>query len=702
MHAEAGRFGQVHEEQRSIDAMYARLDADTSARLAAQERAMAAPVGEPSDLHARDRKVARLTDDVRRLRGAEHSLCFGRIDLSDHGESWHIGRIGLRAESGEPLLIDWRAEAARPFYAATMASPMGVRRRRHLRLDGRQVVDITDEILDGTSPTPADLVGDGPLVSALSAARTGRMNEAAATLQAEQDEIVRSPHRGVVVVDGGPGTGKTIVALHRAAYVLYAFPSVADRGVLVFGPNRRFLTYISEVLPSLGENDVRLATLPDVVGAEATRTEPDRVARLKGRAACAEGLARWVQRHEPHGVPLELTATGETVVLDPAVVDAACRRALEGGVGHNRARALFTELVVDDLVNELEHRTAKEVSDFEEELEALLGIDLDRFAGRGRRSAGTGETDATGDDLDIDWDAIREQLLEDPGVDRAITRVWPRLRADDAVRGYLSDRDALALALPDAPGEDVALLSAGDHDGWSAADLALLDEAAALVDGLPEATYGHVVVDEAQQLSEMQWRVLMRRCPGRSMTIVGDLAQAGPTTTIRTWDALTPFVGDRFVHHRLTVNYRTTAEILQSTAPLLARIAPDQHLSRSLRHGERPRVVAVTEESLGSRLGELIAEIAQAHPGELVGVVATTARCPVLETVTRAPDATVVAAPDARGLEFDTVIVVDPAGIEDAGEAGPRDLYVAQTRATKRLVLLELGPGATDGGATTR
>jgi DNA helicase IV len=517
------------------------------------------------------------------------------------------------------------------------------------------------------------------------------MHEAAATLQAEQDAIVRSPHRGVMVVDGGPGTGKTIVALHRAAYVLYTFPSIADRGVLVCGPNRRFLTYISDVLPSLGENDVQLATMADLVGAEATRSEPDRVARIKGRAALAEGMSRWVQRHQPHGVPLRLSTADETVVLDPPLVDAARRRALEGGIGHNRARELFTEYVVGDLVNELEQRTAKEVSDFEEELEALLGINFDRLGPRDPHHVGSGETENSAGNLDIDWDSVREGLLEDPAIDRAITRVWPRLRVDDAVRGFLNDRDALSDALADVPEADIALLSARDHEGWSSADLALLDEARTLIDGLPETIYGHIVVDEAQQLSEMQWRVLMRRCPNRSMTIVGDLAQAGPGTTIRTWDeALSPFVGDRFAHHRLTVNYRSTTEILQATEPLLARIAPDQQLSRSIRRGERPRILTAPEERIGSQLSELIAQTAEQHPGELIGVVATTGRSLTLGSQIRETDATIVAAPDARGLEFDTVIIVDPAGIQAAGEAGLRDLYVAQTRATKRLLSLQL------------
>ncbi|GAB3798776.1 RNA polymerase recycling motor ATPase HelR [Humibacter antri] len=689
MNEQTARASQIKHEQDSLDATYRRLDAEVSLKLSARDRALRSPIDDPTDRFAKDAEVAQLTDDIRRLRAAEHSLCFGRIDEFDRGRSLRIGRIGLRTEAGELLLIDWRAEAARPFYSATMASPMGVRRRRHLRLDRRVVVDISDEILDGTSPTSEDLVGDDPLISALSTARTGRMHEAAATLQAEQDEIVRSPYRGVMVVDGGPGTGKTIVALHRAAYVLYAFPSIADRGVLVFGPNRRFLDYISNVLPSLGENDVRLSTQSDVVGSEARRDEPDSVARIKGRAVLAEGLLRRVQQHQPHGVPLEFETADGAVVLEPTVVDAARRRALQGEVGHNRARERFTEYIVDELVNELERRTTKDLSDFEEELEALLGVDLDRLTSFEHPDEAPGEAESTGSALEIDWESIRDDLLGDPAIDRAISRVWPRLDAEHVVRAFLADLDMLAALLPDAAETDLALLSC-DGEGWSDGDLALVDEARAIVDGLPDTMYGHIVVDEAQQLTEMQWRMLMRRSPGRSMTIVGDLAQSGPTTTIGTWaQALNPFVGERFVHHRLTVNYRTTSEILKASEPLLAVIAPDQQLSRSIRHGEEPSTITVSEEAVIARLNELIDAIVQEYPGELIGVVASTERSLALVAETRLAEAVVIAAPEARGLEFDTVIIVDAAGVRAAGDAGLRDLYVAQTRATKRLLIVQ-------------
>lgn len=680
--------GQVEQEQHLIDLMYARLDVELTSSAVMQDQMMTSPVEGAEARYARDVEVSRLAGVMRRLRSAEHSLCFGRIDGVDGDSALHVGRIGLRSEAGEILLVDWRAEAARPFYAATPAVSLGVRRRRHLRIDDRSVVEITDEILDGSAPTDADIVGDGPLVSALNGARTGRMREAAATLQEEQDEIVRSEHRGIMVVDGGPGTGKTIVALHRAAYVLYAFPTIAERGVLVFGPNQRFLTYISHVLPSLGENDVELATTPDLVGVSALRTESETIARIKGRGRFAEVLARWVRARQPQALPLRLTTAHGTSLIDASRVDAARRSALQGDPGHNRARELFLEQIVDDVVSDLEVETAKEDADFEGELRDLLGIDLDRlFAGDDGHSRPDGGATAGG--MGIDWDRIRDELLDDAAIDRAVGEVWPRLHAEDVVRGALSDATALAQVLPELADEDVASMAVAGRNAWSSADLALLDEARALVDGPPDRSFGHIVVDEAQLLSEMEYRMLMRRCPNRSMTIVGDLAQAGPTTTVDSWaGALEPFVGDRWVHHSLTINYRTTAEILEASEPVLARIAPTQRLSGSLRHGEHPTVVTCAEGEVRSTLDRLLARLREERPDELIGVVAATGRAADLGARDLGSGVVVVAAPDARGLEFDTVVIVVPAEIEHAGAAGLRDLYVAQTRATKRLITL--------------
>lgn len=689
---------QIAEEQQAVDTMYTRLDTETMTGLRAREEALSSPIDGPEDRVARDADLSRLDKAIRRLRKAEHALCFGRIDGTTGGAPLYIGRIGLLSDSHRTLLVDWRADAARPFYAATAASPLGVRRRRHLRLRDREVVELTDEILDGTAPIDTDVVGDSPLVSALSGARTGRMREAMATLQAEQDEIVRSEHRGIMVVDGGPGTGKTIVALHRAAYVLYAFPAIADRGVLVFGPNRRFLTYISDVLPSLGENDVALRTTTDLVDFTVTRTETDPIALAKGCKHFAELLAGRVETSQPRGIPLRLRTGYGAVVLDPARVDAARRSALQGGVGHNRARQAFLEQIVDEAVTELEAQTAQEISDFEDEIRNVLGIDLDRmFAGEARPSAY--DDDGSGE-LEIDWDRIHDDLLDDAEITRAIDEVWPFLTAEGVVRDVLTDAVSLTRHFPRYTDKDVASIVDCARQGWSMADLALLDEARTLVDGPPESVYGHIVVDEAQQLSQMQWRMLMRRCPNHSMTIVGDLAQSGPTTTISSWgEALHPFVDDRFVHHTLTINYRTTAEILETTAPVLARIAPTQRLSRSIRHGEHPTTGIVANDAVDSEVDELLAAIRAAHPGELIGIITTARRASCFDAGALGDDVMVVPAADARGLEFDTVIVLGANEIRGADHSGLRDLYVAQTRATKRLVMLDIGGPVPDDGA---
>lgn len=697
-HGSAARVEQLVGEQRSIDLMYATLDAEKRRIAAGRAATLALPVHGPEARQARDAELSRSGAALTRLQHAEDGLCFGRIDRAG-GESLHVGRIGLRSESGEVLLVDWRAEAARPFYTATMVSSSGVRRRRHLRVRDRQVVDISDEILDGTPSTTADVVGDGPLVAALTGARTGRMREAAATLQREQDEIVRSAHRGITVVDGGPGTGKTIVALHRAAYVLYAFPAIAERGVLVFGPNRSFLTYIADVLPSLGENEVELATAPDLAGIEPTRPEPDAITRAKGRAAVAEELARRVQERQPQGVSLEISTAYGIIVLDAARVDAARRSALQGGTGHNRARAVFLELVVEDVVDELERQTAREMFEFEDELREA-GIDLDRMFSRHADDDGI---DAGIDALDIDWDGVRDALRDDIGIDRIVGEVWPRLHPEEILRELMADTAALNRVMIDLSSEQIAQLVSGET-GWGRADVALLDEARALVEGLPETTYGHIVVDEAQQLTEMEWRMLMRRCPGRSMTIVGDLAQAGPETTIGTWeDALSPFAADRFVHHTLTVNYRTTAEILEQTETILGRIAPAQRLSRSIRRGERPTDALIADADVGGAVDDLVARLRSEHPEEMIAVIASARRARTIRRRPSADGVTVVAAPDARGLEFDTVIIVDPDEIEAASTAGLRDLYVAKTRATKRLFTFSIASsGTTPSDAFTR
>ncbi|GGV09969.1 hypothetical protein GCM10010260_55630 [Streptomyces filipinensis] len=662
-------------------------------------RVLASPPDGAGEAYEREVVAGRLAGEVRRLRGAEEGLVFGRIDLAD-GTVLRIGRLGLHRDSDElPLLVDWRAEAARPFYEATPVHPMGLRRRRHLRLTGRTVVGVSDELLDGSAPSGQDVVGDGPLMATLQERRTGRMGAAVATLQAEQDAIVRSPHRGVTVVQGGPGTGKTVVALHRAAYVLYAFPKAAERGVLVLGPNARFLDYICQVLPSLGENDVVLATCEELAGVVPGAADPFEVARLKGSAALADALAAVVRSRQAPGDDFEVRVGQEWIRLQDGEVAQARESAQTSGLAHNRARRLFKELLVDALIRELVRTGSEALERIDAQVAHLTGLDLDKAAAADLRRLGFDDAPATGTD-EFDADAVRADLLDDASLDQAVEDLWPRLTPGDVVDTLLTDTDAPAVYLRQFTDDQRALLRRTPGAPWTDADVPLLDEAASLVDGPPERVFGHVVVDEAQELTVMQWRMVVRRCPGRSMTLVGDFAQAGPATVARDWnEALGPHLGRRFDLRTLTVSYRTTQEILATTEDLLARIAPGRPPIRSIRRGELPRTLAAAPESLVTALVRELREQGAAYPGELVGVVCADGRAEQLAAAGIEQHARLVPASQARGLEFDAVVVLDPDGITAARPGGERDLYVALTRATKRLCTITVPPSSIAGSA---
>ncbi|MFB7470077.1 HelD family protein [Kitasatospora sp. NPDC056184] len=717
--AEENVVRQVRLERAEVAAVVALFDdrlADTRAQLAVTLATRADGAGEA---YERQSAAERLAREVRRLEGAEGGLVFGRIDLAD-GTALRIGRLGLQRDEDElPALVDWRADAARAFYEATPVHPMGLRRRRHLRLAQRAVVGVSDELLDGSEPTAEDVVGDGPLSAALQERRTGRMGTAVATLQTEQDAIVRSPHRGVTVVQGGPGTGKTVVALHRAAYVLYAFPKAAEQGVLVLGPNARFLDYISQVLPSLGENDVVLATCAELAGGlagaapaaaaptgavlvgtdlveavPAEAVEDLRAARLKGDAAMAGALAAVVRARQAPDGGLEVRVGQDDVRLDAGEVARVRDAARGGGLAHHRARRLFKELLVDSVTAALARGAAETLERIDAEVASLTGIDLDRVAAADLRRLGHDPGPAD-EGPGFDVDAMRAELLGDDHVERAVERLWPRLTPGAVVDALLGDPGALAAHLPEFTAEERALLLRAPGAPWTGADLPLLDEAAALLDGPPKRSFGHVVVDEAQEFTALQWRMVLRRCPGRSMTLVGDFAQAGPATTARGWqEALAPHLGARFDLRTLTVSYRTTEAILATTRELLARIAPDQPPVGSIRHGERPRTLGASPAVLTGVLGAELRAQEAAHPGELIGVVCPDAAVAELAAALAAAGAAertrLVPASEARGLEFDTAVVVDPDGITAARPGGERDLYVALTRATKRLCTIVL------------
>nr|WP_026875977.1 AAA family ATPase [Jiangella gansuensis] len=729
------------EEQPYISRLYERLD-ELRARLA--ER-LATLYRERGGTHQavwdREAFVARDLERLERLGSVDRGLCFGRLDFRD-GPTSYIGRIGLSDDEYEQLLIDWRAPAAEPFYRATAADHGDVVRRRHIQTKLRTVLSVDDEVFD-LDAMPAGgqgtLRGEAALLASLTAHRTGRMSDIVATIQAEQDRIIRSPLAGVLVVQGGPGTGKTVAALHRAAYLLYTHRDrLSSNGVLVVGPNRTFLHYIDQVLPSLGETGVVLSTVGELVpGVEADgEGEPDAVAVVKGDPRMAEVIAAAVRdRQRLLDGPVELKVDRLELTLEPPAVRAARTRARRSRRPHNIARSVF----VRELLNHLATEQAR-----------LLGDSLD----------------------DDDLAEIRRDLADEPAIAALLDELWPALTPQRLLADLFGSQrrlDAAAGALTDA--ERALLLRTEDRDGaaWTTADVPLLDEAAELlgeVDDPDEAarlarlreeaevqyarelldeldldvpvdpevvaaryrsgearrsvaeragadrtwSYGHVIVDEAQELSPMAWRMVMRRAPGRSMTVVGDIAQTGAAAGARSWaDVLEPHVPGRWRQETLTVNYRTPSEVMDLAASVLASIAPDLHPPTSVRStGERPRSVRVGADDLLPRLADLArAEIDAIGPGR-VAVIVPAARLDTVhagladalpDAVSQATSADALDAPvtvltvsQAKGLEFDVVVVVEPAELLVESARGATDLYVAVTRPTQRLILVHTAP----------
>ncbi|WP_019932137.1 RNA polymerase recycling motor ATPase HelR [Nocardia sp. BMG111209] len=698
--------------------LYTRLDAE---RAGANHRYRAALRANDGSLVDRDAEVRALAREVKRLDVADNGLCFGRLDtVAD--EPSYIGRIGLfdAANEFEPLLLDWRAPAARPFYVATAASPEGMRRRRQFHSRGRRVVDFTDEVFG--RPGDSDR-GDAALLAAVNAPRGEGMRDIVATIQAEQDEIIRLEHPGVLVIEGGPGTGKTVVALHRVAYLLYTQRERMERdGVLVVGPNPAFLHHIGRVLPSLGESNVVFATTGDLVpGLHVTAEDTPEAARLKGSLRILDVLAAAVadrQRLPEQPVTIELSDIPARI--DAAVAQWAREEARASGLPHNEARAVFGDIIAYVLTE----RTIARV-------------------GRGW---------LTRDDRE-DWERLRADLRAELDGNEAYAAVldelWPILTPQALLAELLCSPARLQAA-----GADPALLRA-TGDAWTVSDVPLLDElvdllgpdkpadrsaelqqraeaayAAGVLDlmvtredsmddedhlfatdllyaeDLAERflerdtrelaeraaadrdwTYRHIVVDEAQELSEMDWRVLMRRCPNHSFTVVGDLAQRRSPAGATSWDSmLAPYVPGRWVYRALTVNYRTPAEIMAVAASVLAEFAPAIRPPDSVRAcGVRPWARRVSDDELPSAIEEFVRDEADREGTCLVigppGVPGT------------------VPASQTKGLEFDAVLVVDPDRILADGPRGAAELYVALTRATQRLGVLHRGalPAALTG-----
>ncbi|WP_299534875.1 ATP-binding domain-containing protein [uncultured Streptomyces sp.] len=731
----------MRSEQEFVDRVHDRVDVLRGAAAQRVEEALA-PVGTGRQARLeREVLVAERSGLLAALNAVDGSLCFGRIDLSD-GATHHIGRIGIREEEAgsAPLLIDWRAPVARPFYLATGHTPMGLRRRRHITTEGRTVTALHDETLDLDEDHTGfeDPNGDTVLLAALNTARTGRMSDIVRTIQAEQDRLIRAPHGGVLVIEGGPGTGKTAVALHRAAYLLYEQRELlAKRAVLIVGPDPAFLRYIGEVLPALGETGVLLATQADLFpGVRATGVDTPHVAGVKGSTAMAEALALAVQdrqRLPEPGAPVVVRHDDGDLLLDWEIAYEARQAARETRLPHNLARPHFAFRIIDALTAQLAER-----------------IGADPYGG----------PNFLGPD---DLAQLGKGVAVSEEVHAAIDELWPLLTPEDFLADYLADPRYV-------PDEDAhALRRAPDAQGWTVADVPLLDEAAELLGADDSAAraaaeaerqeriayaqgvldlsrgsetyefedeedsevlaahdlidaermadrqeeddhrsaaeraaadrtwaFGHIIVDEAQELSPMMWRLLMRRSPTRSMTLVGDPAQTSTGAGAGSWRTLLePYVGGRFEHVRLKVNYRTPAEVMELAAKVVRAGDPSFEPPGSVRStGERPWTRRAGAEGLSGAVARAVEEL---KPGKgRLAVIAP--RALHEEVASEAAGITAGEDPDlsrpvvlldphqAKGLEFDHVLVVEPALF------GTSDLYVALTRATQRLGIVHREP----------
>ena len=804
-----GAHPELEAEQAHIDRAYERLDqlrADAEGLLRSvldQGRGGTHQFREERDVIVRT-SLARLDQ----LDIGEQALCFGRIDRradDDTVESFHIGRLGISGDDVDPLVVDWRAPVAEPFYRATGRQPMDLVLRRHLAAHGRTIVGIEDErfgrrpLTDdpddagaagadggpGSVEDEADLElgGPGALLAALEGARTGYMRDIISTIQREQDEIIRAPLPGVLVVQGGPGTGKTAVALHRAAYLLYTHRFPLERqGVLVIGPNPLFLRYIEHVLPSLGESGVTLSTITGIVhGIQQRAGEDPAVARLKGEARMADLVAHAVRtRQRPLRHPVDLPYGSTTLRLTPDASASAIAAARRRPGTHNARRRFVEQLVVRRLADDYQRtmRIRRGEDDAGPEPSSSwspgpfgpppttlfdpdappaanggdgaegrpMGSGTANGHGRhdepGRAGNGHGEADSLGPDNlgpdSLDPDELPEEPVFDlaefsrqirllPALADALDRMWPRLSAEELLHDLFGSPPLLALAARGvlSPAEQTILLrdrsTAMADIPWTAADLALIDEARVLLGKRrarsgagsdPEdgpRTYGQIVVDEAQDLSPMQLRMVARRSLSGSVTVVGDIGQATGPWAPSSWDEVTAHLpGDRPPRLvELTVSYRTPAEVVEVASRVLAEAAPALRPPRPVRRsGHEPRFVDAGPGALAAAVVEAAAEaVAEVTPGtaavlapaSLVGELALALDEAGFHAIDPRRDGlgsplSLLPVDMANGLEFDAVVVVEPSAIADESPQGLRALYVALTRPTQRLVVVNERP----------
>ena len=672
--------------------------ASLSGRLDAERRA---PGGIGQEAMDRDMEIHRLTARLRVLRRFGLDLCLGRIVGADNPEPVYVGRLGLTDSTGRRLLLDWRSPAAEPFFGATHANPMGLASRRRYRWTRGRISDYWDEVF-----TPEGFEGHAALddqsafIASLGGSRSGRMRDVLGTIQADQDAIIRAGSRGALVVNGGPGTGKTVVALHRSAYLLYSDPRLGHRrgGVLFVGPHQPYLAYVADVLPSLGEEGVQTCTLRDLVpegAAAATETDPD-VARLKSSADLVQAIETAVRFYEkPPAEPMTVETHWSDIRLS-AGDWAEAFQAAEPGTPHNEARDQIWE--------------------------ELLTILVDKAGG------------------DAPADLLRKSLLSSRELHTALNRAWPLLWAADLVGDLWSVPAYLRMCAPWLSPGEVQQLQREDAQAWTVSDLPLLDAArqrlgdpeaarrkrrhdavvaaereqmTRVVDNLIEAAddeygvglvtmlrgedfqdalvneaalpgtdpdllagpFAHVVVDEAQELTDAEWQMLLLRCPSRSFTIVGDRAQARHGFT-ESWRERLERIGlDQVSLAALSINYRTPEEVMAEAEPVIRTVLPDANVPTSIRSTGVP-VVHGSASELGSVLGTWLA----AHADGIACVIGG----PAVRATSRARSLT----PElSKGLEFDLVVLVNPEAF-GGGIEGAVNRYVAMTRATQQLVIL--------------
>jgi DNA helicase IV len=712
------RQAEIAGEQRYVDRVYIRL-AELRRSVAEVERAgySLARVGNFGAYVERDAMVYHAARRRHALDAEYEGLVFGRLDLGPEGDKQpehspaepavpsgevrYIGRLGLRDEAHESLLVDWRAPAAAAFYRATPTDRMGVVRRRTIRSSAETVLDVEDDLLDpAAAPENMPVVGEGALLASLSRATGRGMRDIVATIQREQDEAIRSPASGVTIVRGGPGTGKTAVALHRAAYLLYADRNRFESGgVLVIGPSEVFVSYVSRVLPSLGEDTVTLRSLGQVVEkVNATRHDPAGIAAIKGSLRMARVLGRAARDAVP-GSPdrLRVLYRGQLLELDRRALDEARRAILAPGVRRNAVRAKAAGYLLDALWRQSVELLAPERRQAREEFAAEIAERREFVQFMGRWWPILTPLDVLG------WfaDARRahryaEGILSRTELDRLATS-FAGFAADGPTVADVALLDELDESLGTAPvrarpRKDPFQVAEGVREVTTYADRMAAARAVATERPDDYRDYAHVVVDEAQDVSPMQWRMIGRRGRHASWTIVGDPAQAAWADPVEAGRAMDAALGSRRRHeYTLNTNYRNAAEIFELAAAVIRRAEPDLELPTAVRSSGVPpvnRVVATG--GLAGATRTAVAEVLAEVPGT-VGVISRMADRDEVAGWLGGPEFAderlqVVGSLEAKGMEYDGVVVVEPAAIRDEGRSGVRTLYVALSRATQRLV----------------